>query len=71
MKIEQHWDDVDLYVVVYTNQLDKSELQSTMVIVPAELEEELIRERIKTAFSEIKEIKQLEYFSEGLYLKNG
>ena len=70
MKIEQHWDDVDLYVVVYTSHLDESEVQSTMIILPPESEDKLIREKIHATFSEIKEIRQLEYFSEALYLKN-
>ena len=70
MKIEQHWDDVDLYVVVYTSHLDESEVQSTMIIVPPESEDKLIREKIHATSSEIKEIRQLEYFSEALYLKN-
>lgn len=69
MKIEQHWDDVDLYVVVFTSYLNESEVQSTMIIVPPESEENVIREKINATFSEVKEIKQLEYFSEALYLK--
>ncbi|WP_421000455.1 hypothetical protein ACOJIU_02290 [Carnobacterium maltaromaticum] len=40
------------------------------IIVPPESEDKLIREKIHATFSEIKEIRQLEYFSEALYLKN-
>lgn len=69
MKIEQHWDDVDLYVVVFISHQDENEVQSTMIIVPPESEEKVIKEKIHATFSEIKEIKQLEYFSEALYLK--
>lgn len=69
MKIEQYWDDVDLYVIVYRNHVNEDNLLSKMIIVPAALDEESIRVRVKGAFTEIKEIHQIEYFSEGLYLK--
>lgn len=62
MKIEQHWDDVDLYVVVYTSHLDESEVQSTMIIVPPESEDKLIREKFTRLFQKLKKFDNLNIF---------
>ncbi|WP_317946678.1 hypothetical protein [Carnobacterium maltaromaticum] len=71
MRIEQYWDDVEVYIVVYPNSLNKKKFENKMIIVPVELPQESIKEKIMASFSEIKEITRLDYFDDGLYLKKG
>ncbi len=71
VRIEQYWDDVEVYIAVYPNSLDKKKFENKMVIVPIESPQESIKEKIMASFPEIKEITRLGYFDDGLYLKNG
>lgn len=69
MKIENFWDDIDLYVVLYHNYDNEVVMLDTILIVPTETEENEIIQKLKLKFKEIKEVTQIDHFSEGLFLK--
>ncbi|WP_317913364.1 hypothetical protein [Carnobacterium maltaromaticum] len=71
MKIETFWDDIDLYVVLYRNYDNEVVMLDTILIVPTQTEENDIIKKLKLKFKEIKEVTQIDHFSEGLFLKKG
>lgn len=69
MKIENFWDDIDLYVVLYHNYDNEVVMLDTILIVPTETEENEIIQKLKLKFKEIKGVTQIDHFSEGLFFK--
>lgn len=69
MRIETFWDDIDLYVIMYQNYADEVVMLDNIVIVPSEMGEKDIIIELKLKFKHIKEITQIDHFSEGLFLK--